>query len=169
VTPWAEFHVDLVGPDLRMAGDPERVPPLPRIVMPDLEQHGYRAYPLADHVADKVVATFQRYGPRRLPSTRYKDLVDLVGIIKGANLDAATTLRALAFEAKRRGAELPDHFDIPERSLWEPGYAAEARRWTITAAATLDDALTVVRPCLDPLLDNSAEGTWQPLDGRWEA
>ena len=54
-----------------------RFPPLARIVMPDLEQHGYRAYPLADHVADKAVATFQRYGPRRLPSTRYKDLVDL--------------------------------------------------------------------------------------------
>jgi hypothetical protein len=33
----------------------------------------------------------------------------------------------------------------------------------------LDDALTVVRPGLDPLLDNSAEGSWQPLDGRWEA
>jgi len=47
-TEWAAFHVDLVGEDLRMTGDPEDVPPLARVVMPDVEQHGYRAYPLVD-------------------------------------------------------------------------------------------------------------------------
>jgi hypothetical protein len=52
-TEWAAFHVDLVGEDLRMTSDPEYVPPLARVVMPDVEQHGYRAYPLIDHVADK--------------------------------------------------------------------------------------------------------------------
>ncbi|HEX6508563.1 MAG TPA: hypothetical protein VF221_13120, partial [Chloroflexota bacterium] len=45
---WAEFHVDLVGSDLRMTGAPEDVPPLTRVVMPNVEQHGYRAYPLVD-------------------------------------------------------------------------------------------------------------------------
>ena len=44
-TEWAAFHVDLLGEDLRMTGDPEDVPPLARVVMPDVEQHGYRAYP----------------------------------------------------------------------------------------------------------------------------
>jgi len=34
---WAAFHVDLVGEDLRMTGDPEDVPPLARVVMPDLQ------------------------------------------------------------------------------------------------------------------------------------
>jgi hypothetical protein len=91
-TPWAQFHVDLVGADLRMTGEPEPVPPLARIVMPDIEQHGYRAYPLPDHLADKVVATFERYGPHHLPPTRYKDLVDLVGIVTGASLDAEPAL-----------------------------------------------------------------------------
>ena len=47
-TEWAAFHVDLVGKDLRMTSDPEYVPPLARVVMPDVEQHGYRAYPLVD-------------------------------------------------------------------------------------------------------------------------
>lgn len=64
-TPWARFHVDLVDADLRMTGDPDPVPPLARIDMPGVEQHGYRAYPLADHLVDKVVATMQRYGGRR--------------------------------------------------------------------------------------------------------
>lgn len=168
-TPWKEFHVDLVGSDLRMTGEPEPVPPLARIVMPDVEQHGYRAYPLADHVADKVVATFQRYGPQQLPSTRYKDLIDLVGIITGANLDAGATLRALSSEAERRGVALPGRFEVPDRSLWEPGYAAESRRWLIAVASTLDDALGIVRPCLDSLLDRSAVGMWRPKSGRWES
>ena len=166
--PWAEFHVDLVGSDLRMTGEPETVPPLARITMPDVEQHGYKAYPLADHVADKVVATFQRYGPQLLPSTRYKDLIDLVGIAMGASLDADDTLWALYSEAERRGVGLPDRFDVPDRLLWEPGYSSEAGRWLITLASTLDEALAMVRPCLDPLLDRSAAGTWHPQVGRWQ-
>jgi hypothetical protein len=42
-TVWVAFHVDLVGADLRMTGEPEDVPPLVRVVMPDVQQHGYRA------------------------------------------------------------------------------------------------------------------------------
>ena len=33
-----------------------------------LEQHGYRAYPLVDHVADKITAIIQRYGELAMPS-----------------------------------------------------------------------------------------------------
>src|SRR5207302_4493015 len=54
---WVQFSVYLVGSDLRMTGEPEDVEPLARIEMPDFEQHGYRAYPLVDHIADKVAAT----------------------------------------------------------------------------------------------------------------
>ena len=32
-------------------------------------QHGYRVYPLVDHVADKVVATFEVHGETQRPST----------------------------------------------------------------------------------------------------
>lgn len=54
--------------------------------MPDIEQHDYRAYPLVDHVADKVAAILQSYGPHRFPSTRCKDLVDLVAIVSRATI-----------------------------------------------------------------------------------
>jgi hypothetical protein len=30
--------------------------------MADVEQHGYRVYPLVDHVADKVTAIIERHG-----------------------------------------------------------------------------------------------------------
>ena len=52
-TVWVAFHIDLVGADLRMTGEPEVVPPLARVVIPDVQQHGYQVYPLVDHIADK--------------------------------------------------------------------------------------------------------------------
>jgi hypothetical protein len=87
---WASFHVDLVGSDLRMTGQPENVPPLARVLMPDIDQNGYRAYPLVDHIADKISAILQRYGEQELPSTRFKDLVDLVAIVTAVSVPATS-------------------------------------------------------------------------------
>ncbi len=166
-TEWVKFHVDIVGSDLRMTGEPDAVPPLARGVMPDVEQHGYRAYPLVDHVADKVAATFQRYGTNDLPSTRYRDLVDLVAIVRGASVEAEPQIAALRSEARRRGLAFPARFEVPDRELWERGYAAEARDSLLPIARTLDEALAVVRPFLDPLLAGSAHGRWDPENSRW--
>ena len=168
-TPWEKFHVDLVGSDVRMTGEPEDVPALARVAMPDIEQHGYRAYPLVDHVADKVAATFDRYGDTHAPSTRYKDLVDLVAIVTEASVEAEAQMKALASEASRRGIVLPNQFGVPARHLWEPGYAAEAERSLLPVARTLDEALAVLGPFLNPLLAGTAVGTWDPKAGRWAA
>jgi len=166
-TVWASFRVDLVGSDLRMTGEPEAVPPLARVVMPDVVQHGYRAYPLVDHVADKVAAMFELHGEMGAPSTRYRDLVDLVAIVISASVDAAPQLTALRSEADRRGITLPARFSVPDRALWEGGYAAEAGRSLLPVAHTLDDALATVTPLLDPLVDGSAAGRWDPEHRRW--
>jgi hypothetical protein len=168
-TVWAEFHVDLIGSDIRMTGEPEDVPPLARVVIPDVEQHGYRAYPLIDHIADKVCATFERHGGIEAPSTRYRDLVDLVAIALAASVDAKAQIAALESEALRRGIRLPDRFSVPDRLLWEPGYAAEAARSLLPVVPTLEEALAVVSPFLDPLLRGSAGGLWDPHSLRWVA
>jgi hypothetical protein len=166
-TTWAAFHVDLTGARLCMTAEADDVPPLARVVMPNIEQHGYRAYPLADHIADKVCATFERHGATNAPSTRYKDLVDLVAIILTAPVRAKPQITALRSEAQRRGLQLPERFAVPDRQLWEPGYAAEAGRSLLPGAHTLDEALAAVSPFLDPLLDGTARGTWQPRQARW--
>lgn len=166
-TVWASFNVDLVGSDLRMTGEPDAVPPLARVVMPDVEQHGYRAYPLVDHIADKIVAMFEPHGERGMPSTRFKDLVDMVAIVLTASVDAEPQLTALRSETDRRGVALPARFGVPDRSLWEPGYAAEAGRSLLPIAHTLDDALATVSPFLDPLLDGDAAGAWDPEKRQW--
>lgn len=168
-TVWASFHVDLVGADVRMTGQPENMPAIARVSMPSVEQHGYRVYPLIDHVADKVAATFDLYGEQRTPSTRYRDLVDLVSIATGASVSATEQMQALLSEARRRGIQLPSRFDVPDRGLWERGYAKEATDSLLPIAHTLDEALAVVRPFLDPLLDGTAAGTWDAKGGLWRA
>jgi hypothetical protein len=168
-TVWAAFHVDLAGTHVRMTGVPEDVPPLARVAMPDVEQHGYRAYPLTDHVADKVCAMFERHGAAGAPSTRYKDLVDLVAIVAAAPVEAEPQIVALRSEAERRGLRLPERLTVPDRGLWEPGYAAEAGRSLLLTARTLDGALATVGPFLDPLAGGTARGTWHPRSARWRA
>jgi hypothetical protein len=166
-TTWSTFHIDLIGSGLRMTGLPEHVPPLAENAIPEVAQHGYQAYPLVDHVADKIAATYERYGTTDMPSTRYRDLVDLVSIITAASVPAAGQVAALVSEFDRRQLELPASFDVPDRRLWEPGYAAEARRSLLTAGRTLNEALTLVKPFADPLLDRSATGHWDPGSLRW--
>ncbi len=166
-TVWSQFHIDLVGMDLRMTGEPDDVPAMAQLDMPDVEQHGYRAYPLVDHIADKVAAMFERYGDGNTPSTRFKDLVDLVAIVTGASVSADAQTAALGSEADRRGITLPGSFAVPDRDLWLSGYAAEANRSLLPMARTLDDALAAVVPFIDPLLDDSARGRWDPAHREW--
>jgi hypothetical protein len=166
-TEWQSFAVDLVGAEVTMTGAPEHMPALARVLMPNVEQHGYRVYPLVDHIADKIVAFFQRYGGGVRPSTRYRDLVDLVAIVTATSVSADAQLKALSAQAERRGLTLPTRFDVPDRTLWESGYAAEAGRSLLTIAKTLDDALDIVSPFIDPVLDATAAGTWHPKRGAW--
>ena len=136
-------------------------------MIPEVGQRGYRAYPLVDHIADKVSATYERHGEEHRPSTRYRDLVDLVAIVTTASVGAASQHAALTSEFDRRGLTLPTSFDVPDRALWEPGYRAEARRSLLDTAQTLDEALVVVRQFIDPLLEGSASGSWEPGPRRW--
>lgn len=164
---WERFHIDLVGSDLRMIGEPDDVPPIAQVDLPELQQKGYRAYPLVDHVADKIAATFEMHGQSRTPSTRYRDLVDLVAIARGASVDAEQQLRSLQSEAERRGVTLPQAFDVPDRALWEPGYRREAAESVLADAHTLDEALAIVRPFVNPLLQGTASGHWDHKRQDW--
>ncbi len=67
--------------DLRLAGEPEEMPALTRVVMPEISQSPYRVYPLVDHVADKVIATFE----------------------PAATVEAGSQIKAIGSQASRRG------------------------------------------------------------------
>ena len=76
-------------------------------------------------------------------------------------------MEALASEAERRAVILPRDFSVPDEAIWIGGYAREAGRSLLPLARTLDEALDVVKPFVDPILDGSAKGRWDPKQGRW--
>jgi hypothetical protein len=156
---WAAFQVDVVADGILMTGEPDMVPPLTSIEILDQERAQWRAYPLVDHVADKVCAILEVHDGR--PSTRFKDLVDLVAIAQRATVPAFLQMKALAKEAARRNLVLPQAFDVPDREMWVRGYKSEARRTVGLDAQDLGDALVVVRAFLDPLLGGQATGEWK--------
>ena len=167
-TAWAQFHVDVVGEGVRMTGTPEHVPALTAVAMPGMDQPGYRAYPLVDHIADKICAVLERQAPGQRPSTRFKDLVDLATLTAKVQTTAEAQRRALESEASRRQITLATRFDVPDRSMWEPGYAAEARRAVLPVAPNLATALAQVCAYVDPVLDGTAMGLcWDPTHHRW--
>ncbi len=79
--------------------------------------------------------------------------------ISKALLSGAFPILRIAGHAGRAGRNCSaGTIKVFDRALWEPGYAAEAGRWQQPVAHTLDDALAIVAPFVDPLLEGSATG-----------
>ncbi len=170
-TVFATFHVDLVT-GLTMTGTPEEVPPLVPIELPGIERSTYRAYPIADHIADKVCALLELHprqgGPPEV-STRYRDLADLAILTHMADVDANALTVALTSEASRRGLALPGRLPTPERAGWPAGYARVARDAPGLAERDLGSAVDTVGRFINPVLTRQAAGRWNPAFLTWGA
>jgi len=164
---WESFNVDLVGEAAGMTGEPDTVPALARIDLAELRQPGYRVWPLADHVADKLAATFATYGRSNRPSTRVKDLIDLVVLAHCAHVSADDAMAAVRAQASLRDVVLPGRFDIPDLDHWSRHYPIEARKVRGLTEQTLGDAVSIVRSFVDPILAGTATGSWDPVTLRW--
>jgi predicted nucleotidyltransferase component of viral defense system len=134
-----------------------------------------RVWPLEDHVADKIAAMYERHGERLAPSTRYKDLVDLVLIAHQSTLNGAIAHEALHAEVRRRRAAgthliIPGTFTVPS-AAWATGYRAEAAkaRELPIEYRTLDGATPLADTFISPLLQpREPAGAWQPERRQWE-
>ena len=163
---FADFKVDVVTAAL-VTGTPEVLQPESLVDLPGLRPPPYRLYPLADHIADKVCAIVERHGPDRYPSTRYRDLVDLVLIAQRTRPRAAELAVALRSELARRALDPITTMQVPDKG-WSSGYAAEARRAGVSGElATLDGALALVRSLIDPVLAESVDAVWSPATASW--
>jgi predicted nucleotidyltransferase component of viral defense system len=133
-----------------------------------------RMWPLEDHVADKIAAMYERHGVGRRPSTRFKDLVDLVLIASNSPVHAAAAHAALHREVRRRRAAgthlvLPDAFTVPDPA-WTAGYRAAAAnaRDLRDDCRTLADVTPLADAFISPLLrDQGPDGTWDCQALRW--
>lgn len=159
------LHVDLsigVGITAPIA----MVEPANALRLPRLVNHDYRLYPAVDQIADKVCATMQSFHDR--PSSREKDLVDLVVLAVTHDGEGSALRIAIATEARLRQMEAFSHIDIPES--WGRRYADMAKTVPYCARyPTVELAAALVTRFIDPALYGAADGkTWsrEHLDWR---
>jgi len=168
-TTFARFHVDLVS-GVVMTGEPDEVSALVPIDLPGIVTVSYRAYPVVDHIADKVCALLElhpRVGRPAQASTRYRDLVDLTVMAHTQSVPAAALRTALASESSRRSIELPTTFSAPDAAGWRTGYARVSKDVRGLAERDLEAAVASVKRFLDPVLGGTASGRWRPDRQQW--
>lgn len=158
-----------IGVDLVIAaGNPaniETIEPVNRINLPQLVTFPYRLYPIECQIADKVCATIAKYSSG--PSSREKDLVDLVVIANTQRVESGALREAIRREARLRGLDLGAEFIVPAQ--WGPSYEKTAR--TVPACDRhrgIAEARTLMRTFIDTALaDGSTIGAWNPDALEW--
>ena len=163
---YGNFHVDLVTGSL-MTADPE-VRPATSIDVPGLTAPLLRLYPVVDHIADKLCAIQALYGEDQRPSSRYRDLVDLVVFAITEDIEGAQLTTAILGEWTHRSMVGEPRFDPPVE--FERAYPPIARRVPRCAAHTAyADAAALVSAMLAPALDGTATGRrWVAATTAWQ-
>lgn len=136
--------------------------PANRLSLPRLVSYPYRLYPVTNQIADKVCATIADYHGR--PSSREKDLVDLVVIAVTQTSEATVLRRAITSECAKRRITVPGEFTIPAH--WGPAYTKLAKN-TPAEPYPISVARDLVRAFISPILAGEARGSWNPTAGVW--
>jgi hypothetical protein len=159
------FGVDLVT-GVVITGRPEEAEPLLQLTIPGLVRPRYRLYPLVDSIADKVMAIVETHQGR--PSTRFRDLVDLVLIAHSQQVQADELAAAFASERLRRDLSTVGALVVPDGELWHTGYRTVAREAPSVVEKTLAAALPLAKRFVDPVLGGTVRGgTWDPAALTW--
>lgn len=158
------LHVDLVV-GVIVTDEVTIAAPANRLDLPRLPSNDYRLYPVVDQVADKVCATMAEYSGR--PSSREKDLVDLVVLAKTQIVNADALRRAIRAEARVRSLTQFTELTIP--STWGRAYANEAKVVPYCAEyRTVDLASELMQAFIDPVLRGETSGlVWSPESLTW--
>jgi hypothetical protein len=134
----------------------------------DIAPHAVPILPLEQHIAEKVHAYTRGYGETgAVPSSRVKDLIDLVLILSHTSPHAGRLRAALHGIFEGRGTHpLPTLLPPPPRE-WEIGYRELAR--DVALDPELSAGFWRAAGFLSPILDATADGEsrWDPERARW--
>jgi hypothetical protein len=161
--PFETFHLDVGWGDPVIESAEEIAAPS-MLAFAGFEPVAFRCYPLSQHLAEKVHALTQPHTSGA--SSRVKDLVDILLIADQSGLNAETIDAAIAatFEARHTHAwpsslpQPPDTWGLPYQRL-----ATEVG----VAETVLQSAMERARRFLDPVLQRSARGEWDPQRSVW--
>jgi hypothetical protein len=126
--------------------------------------------PAENHMADKICALYEKHqGEKQRPSTRYRDLADLVRFVQDVPVDAHRLALVIGHESQRRKITRPQHLVAPDES-WIKNYPQAARDFAQYPPhlLSLDKALEYVGTCLNEILDGTrTTGHWNPEQQYW--
>ena len=138
-----------------------------RISCAGVEPIAVPALPLELHVAEKVHAYTRTYAGQR-PSSRVKDLVDLVLIQSHAVFEAGCLRQALLVTFERRGTHAVPTALSPPPLDWGPAYRKMAIAVGLNPDVSTGYRLTA--DFLGPLLNGAVpdNARWYPLHCTWQ-
>lgn len=163
--PFELFHVDIgVGDPMNEEAEMLSMPPLlsfaeiPPVITP--------CFPISQQIAEKVHAYTRPHGAN-MPSSRVKDLVDILLMAELSSISSGQLLLAIqsTFEA-RKTHSLPRNLPAPPTD-WNNPFRKLARetglQWTLIA-----EAFPACQKFLEPVLQSVPESKWDPLQWTWE-
>ncbi|MBD9704123.1 nucleotidyl transferase AbiEii/AbiGii toxin family protein [Streptomyces caniscabiei] len=154
-----------------LTGAPETTPLVSAVDLPwPVDWPVVRLYPLIDHIADKVCALYERH-PQGT-SSRYRDLADLLLISQREKINGAAACQAIHQEAEQRrqggiDVTLPRSFEVPGPDWHDKYPSAAALVLGLQGCRTLPEAVQAAQTFLDPLLDSTVAGDWDPARAAW--
>ncbi|MGW6973767.1 nucleotidyl transferase AbiEii/AbiGii toxin family protein [Streptomyces sp. NPDC054952] len=166
------IHVDLVT-GKNVTANPADFQLMPRPDLPwPTDWPQVLLYPVVDHLADKICAMYEWRGPS--PSSRFRDLADILLISQKETIDASEAHHALHSEAALRrtratGTELrlPSAFEMPDKT-WRAGYAKAAKDVIgLMGCGNWDEAAVAAGALVTPLLGQAFTGAWHPDKAEW--
>lgn len=163
-----DISIDLVVDEIPQEGF-DTVTPADRIEVRGIPTCDYRVYTVESALADKFFGITERHEGR--PSSRQKDLVDVIVYARSCEVDGSALSRRLRLESAARDAVLPIRFEIPGewRGPAEARFHKLCEQTPIVAdVASLDCAVEIAASLFNPVLDESAHGkTWNPSLKEW--
>lgn len=160
------ISIDLVA-GCRITGDIEQQSAKPLEDVLQTSMPPVLLYPIVDHLADKVAATMQTYAQlgEQNPSTRVKDLVDIVHIALTETIDGRQLRKALESERLERGLPMYSEGLVCPGS-WATLYQGRKIKGG-KAPVMYAEALSIAKGLVDPAIRGDADGKiWS--EGVWQ-
>ena len=159
-----QFLVDIAFSDT-ISWTPDTIHTSHSLAFAGIEPLALPAIPIPQHLAEKVHAYTRTYGQSRKPSTRPKDLVDILLIERSATIKADDLRHALQSTfAERARQPLPTALPPPP-ATWVDPYKRLAT--TVEVESNLSAAHARAAAFLDPVLAGHTHGQWDTQCGEW--
>lgn len=148
---------------------PEHITPANRVDIEGVEACDYLAYSLPDQLADKLCAIIERQ-PGGWPSSRMKDLADVVIYALNEDFDLGQLATAIASECSKRRMPVPSKFEAPLE--WNSSFSTFAKRCGLPADfQTFERASRLASNFFEPALTypQNAQLKWNHTVLAWDS